>query len=188
MGEAPLRRHPPHQGWQGRSHRPRAAPPRRPARFLRHLANRQLPSYLINLAADHEAHRPADAALGRRLHQERRTGIHAREEPQANCLPPGLPRINATPLALQNLSAARRSPDPLRSLRSLPPDLHGWPRTRQRPQPHLARLLNRQVGRRHPSSRHYGIQRQNLVRSSRPSHHRSPARNRTHPTAATSGI
>jgi len=29
------------------------------------------------------------------------SGIHAREEPQANCLPPGLPRINATPLAFK---------------------------------------------------------------------------------------
>src|SRR5437867_620115 len=35
------------------------------------------------------------------LTNERKTGIHAREEPQANCLPPGLPRINATPLAFK---------------------------------------------------------------------------------------
>jgi len=31
------------------------------------------------------------------LTSERKTGMHAAEEPQANCLPPGIPRINSTP-------------------------------------------------------------------------------------------
>ena len=77
------------------------------------------PKYLINIAADFK---PGDLPMqpwAAALTQERGTGIHAREEPQANCLPPGLPSINATPNPLQNLSGARRCLDPLRSLQDL---------------------------------------------------------------------
>jgi hypothetical protein len=59
------------------------------------------PKHLINLAADIK---PADMPMqpwAAAITQERSTGAHAREESQANCLPPGLPRINATPLAFR---------------------------------------------------------------------------------------
>ena len=59
------------------------------------------PKHLINLAADIK---PGDLPMqpwAAAITKERGTGIHAREEPQANCLPPGLPRINATPNPLR---------------------------------------------------------------------------------------
>jgi hypothetical protein len=55
------------------------------------------PKYLINLAADFKAGELPIQPWAEALANERRTGVHASEEPQANCLPPGLPRINATP-------------------------------------------------------------------------------------------
>jgi len=57
--------------------------------------------YLNNLAADIK---PGDLPIqpwAQELTNERKTGAHAAEEPQASCLPPGLPRINATPLPLK---------------------------------------------------------------------------------------
>ena len=59
------------------------------------------PKYLINLAADFKPGELPMQPWAAALTAERRTGIHAREEPQANCLPPGLPRINATPNPLR---------------------------------------------------------------------------------------
>jgi hypothetical protein len=55
------------------------------------------PRYLINLAADYKPGELPIQPWAEALTKERGTGIHAKEEPQANCLPPGLPRINETP-------------------------------------------------------------------------------------------
>ena len=55
------------------------------------------PKYLANLAADFK---PGDfpiQAWAEALTKERMTGIHAGEESNANCLPQGVPRIDATP-------------------------------------------------------------------------------------------
>src|ERR1019366_7436766 len=59
------------------------------------------PKHLVNLAADIK---PSDLPMqpwAAAITKERSTGSHARKEPQANCLPPGPPRITATPLAFK---------------------------------------------------------------------------------------
>jgi len=55
------------------------------------------PKLLINLAANLKPGELPIQPWAEALTKERSTGIHAAEEPQAHCLPPGLPRINATP-------------------------------------------------------------------------------------------
>lgn len=53
--------------------------------------------YALNLAADLK---PGDVPYqpwAKALADERADGSHAREDPPANCLPPGVPRINASP-------------------------------------------------------------------------------------------
>ncbi len=55
------------------------------------------PKYLANIAADFK---PGELPIQRwaeTLTRERMTGIHAAEESNANCLPQGVPRIDATP-------------------------------------------------------------------------------------------
>ena len=56
------------------------------------------PKYSTNLAADLGPEDVPFQPWAKALYEERRTGAHAREDPPANCLPPGVPRINATPL------------------------------------------------------------------------------------------
>lgn len=54
--------------------------------------------YLQNIAADLK---PEDVPLqpwAAALLKERMTGVHAAEEPDANCLPQGVPKINVTPV------------------------------------------------------------------------------------------
>jgi hypothetical protein len=53
--------------------------------------------YLNNLAADLKPGELQMQPWAEAIVAERRTGMHAAEEPQANCLPPGIPRINSTP-------------------------------------------------------------------------------------------
>ena len=53
--------------------------------------------YLQNVAADLKPGEMTMLPWAEALTDERKTGIHAAEEPQANCLPPGIPRINSTP-------------------------------------------------------------------------------------------
>jgi hypothetical protein len=56
------------------------------------------PRYLQNLAADLK---PEDVPMqpwALALTKERQTGVHASEESDANCLPQGVPKVNATPV------------------------------------------------------------------------------------------
>jgi hypothetical protein len=56
------------------------------------------PKYLQNLAADLK---PEDVPMqpwAAALTKERQTGAHASEESDANCLPQGVPKVNATPV------------------------------------------------------------------------------------------
>jgi len=55
------------------------------------------PKYLVNLAADLK---PGDVPMqpwAEAVFKERSAGLHAHEEPDANCLPQGVPKIDATP-------------------------------------------------------------------------------------------
>lgn len=55
------------------------------------------PKYVRDLAADLK---PGDVPMqpwAEALYKERLTGIHSREEPDANCLPQGVPKIDAAP-------------------------------------------------------------------------------------------
>jgi hypothetical protein len=77
-----------------------AAPaPRRPDRKpdLSGIWGTENSKYLANIAADFK---PGDLPIqpwAEALTRERMTGIHASEESNANCLPQGVPRIDATP-------------------------------------------------------------------------------------------
>jgi hypothetical protein len=53
--------------------------------------------YLQNLAADLKPGELQMQPWAEAITKENKTGVHAAEEPGANCLPPGLPRINSTP-------------------------------------------------------------------------------------------
>jgi hypothetical protein len=55
------------------------------------------PKYLANIAADFKPGEFPIQPWAETLTRERMTGIHAAEESNANCLPQGVPRINATP-------------------------------------------------------------------------------------------
>lgn len=55
------------------------------------------PKYLRNIASDLK---PGDVPLqawARKLYEERKAGLHSKEEPDANCLPQGVPKIDAAP-------------------------------------------------------------------------------------------
>ncbi len=67
-----------------------------------------------------------------------------KDDPNANCLPAGVPRM---------------APYPWKIIA----DLHGRARPSQGPGPHLVRRLHGQVGRKHAGGGHGGIQRQVLV-------------------------
>ena len=54
--------------------------------------------YVTNLAADLKPEDVPFQPWAKALHDERKTGAHSREDPPANCLPQGVPRINAAPL------------------------------------------------------------------------------------------
>lgn len=55
------------------------------------------PKYLANIAADFKPGEFPIQPWAETLTRERMTGIHAAEESNANCLPQGVPRIDATP-------------------------------------------------------------------------------------------
>jgi hypothetical protein len=57
--------------------------------------------FLQNLAVDLKPGELMMLPWAEALTNERKTGKHAAEEPQANCLPPGIPRINSTPYAFK---------------------------------------------------------------------------------------
>src|SRR5215472_1489549 len=76
-----------------------AAAPRRPdgKPDLTGIWGTETSKYLANIAADIK---PGDFPIqpwAEALTKERMTGIHASEESNANCLPQGVPRIDATP-------------------------------------------------------------------------------------------
>jgi len=56
------------------------------------------PKYLVDLTADMKPGELPIQAWALALTNERKSGIHAAEESDANCLPQGIPKINATPV------------------------------------------------------------------------------------------
>ncbi len=55
------------------------------------------PKYVRNLAADLKEGDVPMQPWAEALYKERLSGIHSREEPDANCLPQGVPKIDAAP-------------------------------------------------------------------------------------------
>jgi len=55
------------------------------------------PKYLVNIAVDFKPGELPIQPWAEALTKERMTGIHAAEESNANCEPPGVPRIDNTP-------------------------------------------------------------------------------------------
>src|SRR3954470_6120214 len=55
------------------------------------------PKYVRDLAADLKAGDVPMQPWAEALYKERLSGIHSREEPDANCLPQGVPQIDAAP-------------------------------------------------------------------------------------------
>jgi hypothetical protein len=56
------------------------------------------PKYLVNLAADLKPGEVPMQPWAEAIFKERAAGLHASEEPDANCLPQGVPKINAAPV------------------------------------------------------------------------------------------
>jgi hypothetical protein len=57
----------------------------------------ETPKYLVNIAVDFKPGELPIQPWAEALTKERMTGIHAAEESNANCEPPGVPRIDNTP-------------------------------------------------------------------------------------------
>jgi hypothetical protein len=55
------------------------------------------PKYVRNIAADLQPDEVPMQPWAKRLYEERLTGARSRDEPDANCLPQGVPKINAAP-------------------------------------------------------------------------------------------
>jgi hypothetical protein len=77
----------------------KAPPPKTPDRIpdLSGIFELDSPKFVGNLAADL---RPEDVSMtpaGQAAFDQRKTGIHSREDPPANCLPQGVPRTAAAP-------------------------------------------------------------------------------------------
>ena len=88
--------HPAQQGRQAGSGRGRA-PPAGGKPDLTGIWGTENSKYLANLAADLKPGELPIQPWAEALTRERMTGIHASEESNANCLPQGVPRIDATP-------------------------------------------------------------------------------------------
>ena len=117
-------------------------------------------------------------------------------DPEGYCLPPGGPRMMATPYQAEIIQL----PEQKRIIMIFEGATHIWreiymdgravPRGR-RAQPDLPRLLGRPLGRRHARRREQGLQREQLARLLRPSAHRqdggrpSGGRGRTRDRCAT---
>jgi hypothetical protein len=56
------------------------------------------PKYLVNLGADLKAGDISMLPWAEAVYKERAAGLHAHEEPDANCLPQGVPKIDAAPV------------------------------------------------------------------------------------------
>jgi hypothetical protein len=56
------------------------------------------PKYLVNLAADLKPGEVAMQPWAEAIFRERAAGLHAKEEPDANCLPQGVPKIDTAPV------------------------------------------------------------------------------------------
>jgi hypothetical protein len=56
------------------------------------------PKYLRDFAADLKPEEVPMQPWAKALFEERKTGVHSKEEPDANCLPQGVPKIDAAPV------------------------------------------------------------------------------------------
>ena len=122
-----------------------------------------------------------DALVGGRLRLQLDERVEV--QPEGYCLPPGGPRMMATPYQMEIIQL----PEHKRIVMIFEGATHIWreiymdgrsvPRGR-RAQPHLSGLLDRPVGRRHAGGREQGLQREQLVRLLRPSAHRPDVRGR----------
>ena len=65
-------------------------------------------SYLVNLAKDLKEDDLAMKPEALRLYNQRKDGSHAKEEPDANCLPQGVPKIDAAPVPWKFLQGPRQ--------------------------------------------------------------------------------
>jgi hypothetical protein len=61
--------------------------------------------YVADIAADLKPENVPFQPWAKAIFEERRTGLHYREDPPANCLPAGVPRTAAAPLAWQIIQA-----------------------------------------------------------------------------------
>ena len=117
------------------------------------------------------------------LYKERLTGKHAWIEPDANCLPQGVPKITLAPAPWKFI--------PLPGTMVILYEAFGQWRQIQmdgralvkESEPELARLLVGAVGRRHAGRDHNRLQRQDLARHRRAPDHRGADRHRALPPA-----
>ena len=123
--------------------------------------------YLRNLARDLKDDVPFQP-WAKAIYDERAAGLHWKEEPDANCLPQGVPKVLLAPAPWRILQTPGRLLRP-RSLQSLVAGIPRRPPIRAAPRRHadLAWLFDGEVGRRHARRRERRLQRQGLARSAR---------------------
>ena len=139
--------------------------------------------FIRNLAADLK---PEDVSMhpwAEALYKERLSGALSKEEPDANCLPQGVPKINAAPVPWRIVQTPGMTIilyEAFGQWRQIFTDGRPLP---EGSQPDVAGLLDRQMGRRHLRRRHDRVQRQGVARPAGASGERRPARDRAVPAA-----
>ena len=108
----------------------------------------------------------------------RASGAKWREEPDANCLPQGVPKILWAPAPWRIVQTRRDRVLHPRGVQPLVAGVHGRPAVQRQPRQRadVARLLDGDVGRRHARRRQPRVQRAGLARSARQAVHREAAR------------
>ena len=162
----------------GRRSRSAAAAPReRPRGPPRRVDAERQPLHPRSRARHRRSQSPVPA-LGVPTTDERKDGSHSREDPDAHCLPQGVPKIDYVSYPWE----ARRDADvrrhDVRDIHFLAADVHGRPHGG--PQAKPAWMGTRPgIGKAIARRRDHGLQRQALARPDRPPDDGSPARDRT---------
>ena len=134
--------------------------------------------YLRDLAVDMKPEDVPYQPWAKALFEARKGGAHSREDPDAHCLPQGVPKIDSVAYPVEDHPDAELLRLRLRDVHLLAPDLHRRAHGGPRRQPDMDGLLHRALGRRCVRRRHPRVQRQGLARPARAAEHRPPARDR----------
>ena len=100
------------------------------------------------------------------LFKERAAGLHSNEEPDANCLPQGVPKIDAAPVPWKLIQMPGQVVILYEAFTQFRQIFTGRPQAAGGSESDLAGILDRALGRRHAGGREQRLQRQGVARSS----------------------